>query len=253
MILMPQSREERERAIGIVQLGAHVARILNCTKLTITRLIQCYRVTGRTADRPRSGKPHINSQQGPPSPHHNSQQGPPSPHHNSQQGPPSPHHNSQQGPPSPHHNSQQWPPSPHHNSQQGPPSPHHNSQQGPPSPHLTPHLQRLALNMSSAITLYIVNYDSMLSGPINHSEGWRWWGKIIVFVGHVNFNIGTGNMYSFLMRAGSSYSELMAGLGYTNVQEREQLCAVFRRLYHLVVDLWWFGVVSVANSGQTLL
>ena len=40
----------------MVQLGvsyAHVARILNCTKLTITRLIQRYRVTGRTADRPR--------------------------------------------------------------------------------------------------------------------------------------------------------------------------------------------------------
>ena len=50
-------------------------------------------------------------------------------------------------------------------------------------------------------------------------------------------NIGTGNVYSFLMRAGSSYSELMAGLGYTYVQEREHLCAVFRRLYHLVVDL----------------
>ena len=44
--------EERERAIGMVQLGAryaHVARILNCTKLTITRLIQRYMVTDRTA------------------------------------------------------------------------------------------------------------------------------------------------------------------------------------------------------------
>ena len=56
-------------------------------------------------------------------------------------------------------------------------------------------------------------------------------------------NIGNGNVYSFLMRAGSSYSELMAGLGYTDVQEREQLRAVFRRLYRLVVDLWWFGMV----------
>ena len=56
---------------------------------------------------------------------------------------------------------------------------------------------------------------------------------------------------TLLMRAGSSYSELMAGL--TDVQEIEQLRAVFRRLYRLVVDLRWFGVVSVANSGQTLL
>ena len=43
----------------MVQLGAsyaHVARILNCTKLTITWLIQHNRVTDRTADRPRSGK-----------------------------------------------------------------------------------------------------------------------------------------------------------------------------------------------------
>ena len=54
--------EERERAIGMVQLGvsyAHVARILNCTKLTITRLIQRYMMTGRTADRPRSGRPRV--------------------------------------------------------------------------------------------------------------------------------------------------------------------------------------------------
>ena len=46
----------------MVQLGesyAHVARILNCTKLTITRLIQRYGVTGRTADRPRSGRPRV--------------------------------------------------------------------------------------------------------------------------------------------------------------------------------------------------
>ena len=36
-----------------------MSRILNCTKLTITRLIKCYRVTGRTADRPRSGRPRV--------------------------------------------------------------------------------------------------------------------------------------------------------------------------------------------------
>ena len=46
----------------MVQLGAsyaHVARILNCTTLTITRLIQRYGVTGRTADRPRCGRPRV--------------------------------------------------------------------------------------------------------------------------------------------------------------------------------------------------
>ena len=94
--------------------------------------------------------------------------------------------------------------------------------------------------MSSVVTLYVVDYDSMVSGPIDHSEGW---GNIDgdVYVGHFSFNIGnigTSNVYSFLMKAGSSYSELMAGLGYTDVQERERLRAVFRRLYRLVVDLW---------------
>ena len=46
----------------MVQLGvsyAYVARILYCTKLAIIRLIQRYRVTGRTADRPRSGRPRV--------------------------------------------------------------------------------------------------------------------------------------------------------------------------------------------------
>ena len=46
----------------MVQLGVsyvHVARILNCTKLTITRLIQHYRVINRTADRIQSGRPHF--------------------------------------------------------------------------------------------------------------------------------------------------------------------------------------------------
>ena len=42
--------EKRERAIGMIQLAvsyAHVARILNCTKLTITSLIQHYRTAER--------------------------------------------------------------------------------------------------------------------------------------------------------------------------------------------------------------
>ena len=44
----------------MVQLGvsyAHVTRILNCTKLT--RLIQCNRVTCRTAYRPLCLRPHV--------------------------------------------------------------------------------------------------------------------------------------------------------------------------------------------------
>ena len=56
------------------------------------------------------------------------------------------------------------------------------------------------------------------------------------------------NWQSFLMRAGSSYSELMAGLGYTDVRERKQLCAVFRRL-----PFGGGSVMVLANSGQTLL
>ena len=107
--------------------------------------------------------------------------------------------------------------------------------------------------MPSVVRLYVVDYDSMVSGPIDH---WRGNIDFDVYVGHISFNvgnIGTGNVYTFLIRASSSYSELLAGLGYTDVQERERLRAVFRRLYHLVMDLWWFGAVSVDNSGHTLL
>ena len=63
-------------------------------------------------------------------------------------------------------------------------------------------LKRLALDMSSVVTLYVIDYDSMVSGPIDHSEGWQWRGNIDVYVGHVSFNvgnIGTGNVYSFMM------------------------------------------------------
>ena len=181
-------------AIGMVQLGAsyaHFAWILNCTKLTITRLIQRYR------------KRKI-----------------------------------------PHHSQTRTTISASYTYVT------HSS--------LWRHLQRLALDMS-VVTLYVVDYDSMVSGPIDHSEGCHWWGNIEfgVYVGHVSFNvgnIGSGNVYYlFLMRTGFSYSQLMAGLGYIDVQEREQLRAVFRRPYRLVVDLWWFWAVSVANNGQTLL
>ena len=50
------------QTIGMVLLDAsyaHVARFLNCTKLMITRLIQRYMVTGRTVDKPRSGRPLV--------------------------------------------------------------------------------------------------------------------------------------------------------------------------------------------------
>ncbi len=56
------SQEQRERAIGMLQLGAthqHVARIFGCTRPTITRLLTRYRQTGHTVDRPRSGRPRV--------------------------------------------------------------------------------------------------------------------------------------------------------------------------------------------------
>ena len=46
----------------MLQLGAthdHVARIMNCSKKTIGRLLSRYRQTGRTADLPRSGRPRV--------------------------------------------------------------------------------------------------------------------------------------------------------------------------------------------------
>lgn len=53
---------ERERAVGMVQLGAthtDVATRFGCTRLTITRLMQRLRQTGRTVDRPRTGRPRV--------------------------------------------------------------------------------------------------------------------------------------------------------------------------------------------------
>ena len=52
----------RERALGMLQGGlrtADVARAINCNVHTVRRLRQCYRETGRTADRPRSGRPRV--------------------------------------------------------------------------------------------------------------------------------------------------------------------------------------------------
>ena len=49
----------RERALGMLQGGmtADVARAINGNVHTVRRLRQRYRETGRTADRPRSGRP----------------------------------------------------------------------------------------------------------------------------------------------------------------------------------------------------
>uniref|UniRef100_A0A674C2M4 Transposase Tc1-like domain-containing protein n=1 Tax=Salmo trutta TaxID=8032 RepID=A0A674C2M4_SALTR len=52
----------RERALGKLQGGirtADVARAINCNVSTVRRLRQCYRETGRTADRPHSGRPCV--------------------------------------------------------------------------------------------------------------------------------------------------------------------------------------------------
>ncbi|KAG2467589.1 LDAH hydrolase, partial [Polypterus senegalus] len=51
-----------ERALGMLQGGmrtADVARAINCHVRTVRRLRQRYRETGRTADHPRSGRPHV--------------------------------------------------------------------------------------------------------------------------------------------------------------------------------------------------
>ena len=52
----------RERALGMLQGGmrtADVARTIHCNVCTVRCLRQRYRETGRTADRPRSGRPHV--------------------------------------------------------------------------------------------------------------------------------------------------------------------------------------------------
>ena len=52
----------RERALGMLQGGmrtADVTRAINCNIHTVRRLRQRYRETGRTADRPRSGRPRV--------------------------------------------------------------------------------------------------------------------------------------------------------------------------------------------------
>ncbi len=51
-----------EHAIDLLQGGMRtvdVAREINCNVCNVRCLRQCYRETGRTADRPRSGKLHV--------------------------------------------------------------------------------------------------------------------------------------------------------------------------------------------------
>ena len=51
-----------ERALGMLQGGmrtADVARAINCNVRTVRCLRQRYKETGRTADRPRSGRPQV--------------------------------------------------------------------------------------------------------------------------------------------------------------------------------------------------
>ena len=51
-----------ERSLGMLQGGmstADVARAINCNVRSVKRLRQRYSETGRTADRPRSGRPRV--------------------------------------------------------------------------------------------------------------------------------------------------------------------------------------------------
>jgi len=65
--IMPRlTPEQRERAIGMKDMGAtntHIATTLACHRKTIENLFKRYRQTGRTIDRPRSGRPRVTSQQ----------------------------------------------------------------------------------------------------------------------------------------------------------------------------------------------
>jgi hypothetical protein len=63
---MPRLRQnDRERAVGMVQTGmTHqaVADHFNVPRITISRLINRLRQTGRTNDRSRNNRPHVTSQ-----------------------------------------------------------------------------------------------------------------------------------------------------------------------------------------------
>ncbi|XP_046555272.1 uncharacterized protein LOC124264565 [Haliotis rubra] len=60
---MPRlTAQQRERALGMLEMGAthdHVAQTLGCHRVTVSRLVQRYRQTGQTTDRPRTGRPRV--------------------------------------------------------------------------------------------------------------------------------------------------------------------------------------------------
>ena len=60
---MPRlSREERERAIGMLQAGLsarRVSRMFNCSHPTIIKLRDRFHASGTTSDRPRPGRPRV--------------------------------------------------------------------------------------------------------------------------------------------------------------------------------------------------
>ena len=60
---MPRlNNEERARALAMLECGLsenEVANRFNCSRSTVTRLVQRVRVTGTLADRPRSGAPRV--------------------------------------------------------------------------------------------------------------------------------------------------------------------------------------------------
>ncbi|XP_067676448.1 uncharacterized protein [Haliotis asinina] len=56
------TQAQRDRAIGMANEGAsqrHLARTFNCSQATISKLLNRYRQTGQTQDRPRSGRPRV--------------------------------------------------------------------------------------------------------------------------------------------------------------------------------------------------
>ena len=58
--------DQRERAIGMSQMEAtnsHIARTLGFSRQTIINLFRRFQQTGRTADRPRSGRPRVTTPQ----------------------------------------------------------------------------------------------------------------------------------------------------------------------------------------------
>jgi len=68
---MPRlSKEDRERAIGMLQVGQpkhQVAQCFGCTVRSIHRLWNRFNQTGSTSDHPRSGRPRVITPRGGPS------------------------------------------------------------------------------------------------------------------------------------------------------------------------------------------